>query len=419
MGLSLLAFAVINICVTTMLHPKNPFVKLVQSGVMMSMLTVTVLGTPNLGNSFTKAAQRIAGCMLGGWLFYGLYSASQAWWFLSISLAVFAFVLVALSFALTGREFLFPVALVTAFIVVCNFSSVKQAMVMTVVKTVAFSGATLLYTFISLLVFPLTATQQLLTALASALKDLEQLADIVLVVGDKTAAPAAGQQANSLPTDSGDINIKESDTAGATDVTPGVSVSTGNGATATAHKVGQHGKKGKKAPPPPLSIGANLAATANHKLQLVQSLLRMTRKERYIGTIGSYRCFLPTVFMKRGVLPEEEVLAVVVNAGQVLRVLMTVMSDFGYVPMAQRKPPVTLGPNAAKHLRPLAQQAVVALQDICAGLPVIGSSSYPVPVAGLQEYAEVLQQLVSDTVAVGMDDTQNVATAFAGTAATS
>jgi hypothetical protein len=47
---------------------------------------------------------------------------------------------------------------------------------------------------------------------------------------------------------------------------------------------------------------------------------------------------------------------------QVLRVLMTVMSDFGYVPMAQRKPPVTLGPNAAKHLRPLAQQAVVALQ---------------------------------------------------------
>lgn len=30
-----------------------------------------------------------------------------------------------------------------------------------------------------------------------------------------------------------------------------------------------------------------------------------------------HRCFLPTVFLKRGVLPEEEVLAVVVNAGQV------------------------------------------------------------------------------------------------------
>lgn len=31
---------------------------------------------------------------------------------------------------------------------------------MTIVKTVAFSGATVLYTVISLLVFPLTATQQ-------------------------------------------------------------------------------------------------------------------------------------------------------------------------------------------------------------------------------------------------------------------
>lgn len=29
------------------------------------------------------------------------------------------------------------------------------------------------------------------------------------------------------------------------------------------------------------------------------------------------RCFVPTVFRKSGVLPEEEVLAVVVNAGQV------------------------------------------------------------------------------------------------------
>jgi uncharacterized membrane protein YccC len=31
----------------------------------MAMLTVTVLATPNLGNSFTKAAQRIVGVMLG------------------------------------------------------------------------------------------------------------------------------------------------------------------------------------------------------------------------------------------------------------------------------------------------------------------------------------------------------------------
>lgn len=44
--------------------------------------------------------------------------------------------------------------------VVCNFDSVHQALVMTVVKTVAFSGAIVFYTLISLVVLPLTATQQ-------------------------------------------------------------------------------------------------------------------------------------------------------------------------------------------------------------------------------------------------------------------
>lgn len=52
----------------------------------------------------------------GGWLFYALYAACQQWWFLVICLTVWAFVLVAASFALSGREFLFPVALVTSFI---------------------------------------------------------------------------------------------------------------------------------------------------------------------------------------------------------------------------------------------------------------------------------------------------------------
>lgn len=55
----------------------------------------------------------------GGWLFYLLYAANQTWWFLVICLAVWAFVLVAASFALSGREFLFPVALVSAFMGEC------------------------------------------------------------------------------------------------------------------------------------------------------------------------------------------------------------------------------------------------------------------------------------------------------------
>lgn len=54
-----------------------------------------------------------------------------------------------------------------------------------------------------------------------------------------------------------------------------------------AGKAGRGGRKGKKAAPPNAAV--SLAANANHKLQLVQSLLRMTKKERYIGTIGSYK----------------------------------------------------------------------------------------------------------------------------------
>lgn len=52
----------------------------------------------------------------GGWLFYGLYAGCQLWWFLAVCLAVWAFGLVAVSFLLTGNQYLSPVALITAFI---------------------------------------------------------------------------------------------------------------------------------------------------------------------------------------------------------------------------------------------------------------------------------------------------------------
>jgi hypothetical protein len=82
----------------------------------MAMITVTILAVPTLGKSFTKAVQRIAGVMAGGWLFYVLYASCQAWWFLVLCLAAWAFLLVALSFLLTGQQYLSPVALITAFI---------------------------------------------------------------------------------------------------------------------------------------------------------------------------------------------------------------------------------------------------------------------------------------------------------------
>lgn len=58
------------------------------------------------------------------------------------------------------RTWLLCIVLLMVLAVVCNFNSVKQAMVMTLVKTVAFAGAIVLYTIISLVMFPLTATQQ-------------------------------------------------------------------------------------------------------------------------------------------------------------------------------------------------------------------------------------------------------------------
>lgn len=82
----------------------------------MAMITISILAVPTLGKSFTKAVQRIAGVMAGGWLFYALYASCQAWWFLVLCLAAWAFTLVALSFLLTGQQYLSPVALITAFI---------------------------------------------------------------------------------------------------------------------------------------------------------------------------------------------------------------------------------------------------------------------------------------------------------------
>lgn len=110
-----------------------------------------------------------------------------------------------------------------------------------------------------------------------------------MVVGDKTAAPLAAQQGDSSLSTSKDINTESDTAAGVAGATQGKGISTANGTLLAAGKAGKGGKKGKKAPPPPLSVAAGLAATANHKLQLVQSLLRMTKKERYIGTVGSYK----------------------------------------------------------------------------------------------------------------------------------
>jgi hypothetical protein len=142
---------------------------------------------------------------------------------------------------------------------------------------------------------------QLLTNLAAALRDIEHLADIVLVTGSTPAQDTA--QPSSDPVFSSDsitdTAVQSPDAAAATDShvqinAPGIygtaapAAAGANGAAAASRAKGL--KKGKKPPATQDSLAVSLAANANHKLQLVQQLLRMTSKERYIGTIGSYRC---------------------------------------------------------------------------------------------------------------------------------
>jgi len=115
-----------------------------------------------------------------------------------------------------------------------------------------------------------------LTNLALALRDLEELADIVLVNGDGSSQQSAAE----TPTDLKDVEAQAAaDTASSAAVPDSKQANGAAPKSATAKQVAAQA-----------SLAVRLAADANHKLQTVQQLLRMTKKERYIGTIGSYRC---------------------------------------------------------------------------------------------------------------------------------
>eukprot|EP00878_Enallax_costatus_P017853 GHUV01018760.1.p1 GENE.GHUV01018760.1~~GHUV01018760.1.p1 ORF type:complete len:366 (+),score=100.73 GHUV01018760.1:84-1181(+) len=317
--LSVLLLGIINIAVTLGLGPRNPWSKLVQAGTMMAMITVCILAMPNLGNSVAKGIQRIAGVMVGGWLFYALYANCPRWWFLAVCLAVWAFILVALSFLLVGNQYLSPVALITAFIVATAFDSVDQALTMTTVKTVAISGSIVLYTLVSMVTFPQTATQQVLDALSEALAGLHQLAQQLLVgtpassdtaaMEAATAALAAQQTAVAQPSDSKDVSNSPGHTASKD---AAVDVPSQSGSAARKALSGLLARKTQAAAE---SWSALLASSIAHNLQIAQQLLPATKREQYVGSLGAYRCFLPSLRDKG--LDEPSCLAVILSANQV------------------------------------------------------------------------------------------------------
>lgn len=123
---------------------------------------------------------------------------------------------------------------------------------------------------------------QVLSNLATALRDIQQLADIVIVTGESGALGTAAAETSDGTTAATDAQQLAPNTAAATDNTqaqPGQS----------AQFKAAAGGKPVKAAPTKDQVAVSLAANANHKLQLVQSLLVMTRKERYAGKIGNYK----------------------------------------------------------------------------------------------------------------------------------
>lgn len=142
------------------------------------------------------------------------------------------------------------------------------------VQTVLATHVPVLYCYSMLLLL------QLLANLALALRDLEQLADMALVTGCNTSITADSLTTNENSA-AKDVEAQTADAAAA------AAGFTGPATAATAGKAAKASKKA--AATTPTSLAVSLAADANHKLQLVQQLLAMTAKERYMGTVGGYR----------------------------------------------------------------------------------------------------------------------------------
>eukprot|EP00882_Tetradesmus_deserticola_P006248 GHRQ01006576.1.p1 GENE.GHRQ01006576.1~~GHRQ01006576.1.p1 ORF type:complete len:425 (+),score=171.70 GHRQ01006576.1:372-1646(+) len=346
---SILVFAIINVSVTYSLGAGHKWSLIINTATKMAMITITILATPNLGKSFTKAVQRIVGIMAGGWLFYALYAACQAWWFLVLCLAAWAFLLVALSFLLTGQQYLSPVALITAFIVAVNFDTVQQAFVNTATKTVAISAAILVYSVAAIVLFPQTATQQVICSLSDALAALHSLAEVLLITGNNK------QQQSSLNTAS--AATESAPDAAARDALDIKDVSTPDPAAAAVPAAEKPGHSKQAA----YSKAELLASGAAHHLHAVTQQLPATQKERYIGKMGGCRFYVPRV--RGSGLDESAVLAVTFSASQVLRALLTILEELGGVPLGSRPLPAQLAAAGQKELiKPLAHTAVAALK---------------------------------------------------------
>lgn len=135
---------------------------------------------------------------------------------------------------------------------------------------------------------------QVLSALSDALADLQQLAQLLLIGTQMTsgtaetveAAPALAAQQASLPQLSKDIStITTSQSAEGKD--PDVELPLHS---ASAGRKSLSGHLPRKTKAVAESRPALLACSIAHNLQVAQQLLPASKRERYVGSIGSYRC---------------------------------------------------------------------------------------------------------------------------------
>ncbi|KAF6264461.1 hypothetical protein COO60DRAFT_1484576 [Scenedesmus sp. NREL 46B-D3] len=335
----------------------------------MAMVTITILAMPTLGTSFTKALQRIAGVMAGGWLFYVLFAACQAWWFLTLCLAAWAFLLVSLSFLLTGQQYLSPAALVTAFVAV----------------RVCSGG---------------TAQAELLADTGELLARRCTCWGCCLVCGRRCYVPTVGSSGLD-------------DSAVLTAIFSASQVRSGQ--CGIRHCVYASS----------VTMQTHWFVTLSQSELAVRLCVLVTARAGTVPCMASACCCVWWLPSNASFVCLASCLSCcAVCVVQVLRTLLIILEEFGGVPVGMRPLPAHLVTAGQRELvKPLAHHAVAALKDLSSSLGPSGPAASVVDSSNLSAFANSLQQLIAATLenhcnhATAASSSSDVATGPAAVAA--
>lgn len=352
MGVAVAVF----IAVTVHLPPKHPLRGQIQNACSLACVTVAVIAMPQLGNSVARGIQRISGVMIGGWAFCGLFLALPMWWFQGLCLGAFTFLAVTSSHFFMRQEYMYPPMVVSAFIVCVGFADARAAVTGTIVKTCGIASGILVYTVLSTILFPRTATQEVIDLLVLTMNELRDLADVLLRGRKAGATGAAALSASGSEGAPPDEKVQGS---------PPGRVSKGSGGLC-------------------MYSASTLAATIPLHLRQVQAMLPDTGKEQFLGRLpGGYMCFAPAPLKSRNPPFGADVLAVVHVIHMVHRSLWLMMTPAainegagtGALGSALGQGlPKALEADARGLITDMSNEAVAALQELAAALSHHGTA---------------------------------------------